>query len=119
VKDVIYPLIGLLLLNVAILVVWTVHSPLEWTREVVDSDVWGRVTESRGSCTSENVRPFAISLVVLDIGAFCVVCYQSFLARHIATEFAESESIGSAISAMALVSFVGVYVPSDVGSFPF
>jgi len=42
--DVMKPLLLLLLLNVAVLAVWTAFSPLEWSREVTTEDAFGRPT---------------------------------------------------------------------------
>lgn len=106
--DVMAPLVGLLTINLIVLTVWTVISPLEWVREVSDRDRFRRPVESRGGCESDNALPFVIILVVVDIGALILAAYQSYVARGIATEFAESEYIGKAIACMLLVSFVGV-----------
>ncbi|CAB9497518.1 acid type B receptor subunit 2 [Seminavis robusta] len=106
--DVMYPLIGLMILNFIVLTSWNIVSPLVWERQVSSVDVFGRTVESRGYCTSEHFLPFAIILVVMDLGALVVASYQSYLARDIATEFAESEYIGRAIACMLLVCFVGI-----------
>ena len=52
--------------------------------------------------------PFAVVVAMIDIAALLLASYQSYLARHIATEFGESENIGRAISSMLLLSSVGV-----------
>jgi len=106
--DVMSPLIVLMVLNVIVLVVWTTVSPLHWLREATAVDVFGRTIESRGYCTSDHFLPFVIILVAMDIGALVFTSYQSYVARAIATEFAESEYIGKSIFCMLLVSFVGV-----------
>ena len=106
--DVMSPLVVLMVLNVIVLLVWTTVSPLQWFREVTAVDVFGRTIESRGYCTSDHFLPFVIILVAMDMGALVFTSYQSYVARAIATEFAESEYIGKSIFCMLLVSFVGV-----------
>ena len=78
--DVMSPLIVLLALNLVVLSVWTAVSPLEWTREVTVEDMFGRPIESRGYCTSDNFLPFAVILLVMDVGALIFASYQSYLA---------------------------------------
>lgn len=40
-----------LLMDVIILVLWTVLDPLQWQRVVIREDVFGDVLESQGHCT--------------------------------------------------------------------
>ena len=87
-RDVMLPLIVLTSINVAVLTLWTILSPLQWQREVTASDTFGRTLESRGYCTSDGYLPFVIVLVVLDLGSLLLASYQSYLARGISTEFA-------------------------------
>ena len=42
-----------LLLDVIILLIWTIVDPLQWTREVVTADKYGNVLSSVGYCSSE------------------------------------------------------------------
>lgn len=106
--DVMAPLVGLLVINVAVLTVWSVISPLQWTREVANTDKFDRTTESRGYCTSDQFLPFVVLLAVVNMAALIFASYQSYLARGIATEFAESDHVARAIASMLLVSFVGI-----------
>ncbi|CAB9524051.1 acid type B receptor subunit 2 [Seminavis robusta] len=114
--DVMSPLLFLITLNVMVLALWTAVSPLEWDRQVTVRGMFGRPTESRGSCVSDKNTPFVVTLVVMDLGALVLASYQSYVARGIATEFAESDYIGKAVACMLLVSFVGVptiFIVSD------
>ena len=56
--DVAKPMIILLGLNVIVLIVWTVLSPLEWRLEVEDRDAFGRPMETFGLCYSDRVLPY-------------------------------------------------------------
>lgn len=108
VVDVIWPFVVLLVLNLVVLSAWTAVSPLEWEREITEIDRFSRSIESRGFCRSHDSLAFIILLVAMNFGALVLVAYQSYLARSIATAFAESEHIAKAIVCMLLVSFVGV-----------
>ena len=109
-KDVMKPLVALLFLNIIILALWTGLSPLVWVREVTAVDDLGNPTESLGMCKSDGALPYAIVLVVVDLGAMVIALYQAYLCRSISLEFAESSYIASAIGCILLVSFVGIPV---------
>ena len=114
--DVMSPMILLMLLNVMVLALWTASSPLEWQRDTSNTDLFGRPNESRGYCVSDNYKPFAYTLLSMDLAALALTSYQSYLARGISTEFAESEYIDKVVASMLLVSFVGVptiFIVSD------
>jgi len=106
--DVMKPLIGLLLANFVVLISWTIFSPMRWTRETDAWDSFGRPISSRGYCTSDRPHVFLWILILVDLGALLLSSYQSYLARNIATEFAESEYVAKSVACMVLVSFVGV-----------
>ena len=108
VADVMAPLVILMTINLIVLSVWTAVSPLTWEREDTGHDVFHRVIESRGQCTSDGYLPFVIVLLAVDLVAIAFTTRQSYMARHISTEFAESAHIGIAISSMLLVSSVGI-----------
>lgn len=117
-RDVMAPLLVILLLNFALLTAWTWVSPLKWEREESQKDEFGRNTTSRGFCTSDGHLPFVIALAVVDVGALLLASYQSYQARAIATEFAETEYITRAIVCMLLVCFVGVPIMIIVSEDP-
>lgn len=107
-SDVIAPLFVLTAAHLIVLGVWTKVSPLRWTREETAWDAFGRTIESKGHCTSDDHFPFILVVLVLDVGALLLASFESYQARHIATEFSESEYIGKSILCMLLVSSVGV-----------
>lgn len=106
--DVSKPLFVLLATNIIILIVWTSVSPLVWVREAVSEDIYGNPTESMGLCKSDKALPFAITLLILDLGAMSFALHQAYLARNIAVEFAESSYIMVAIGCIVLVCFMGI-----------
>ena len=72
-----------LLVDVLILVWWTIVSPLEWTRVVTTTDQFGAPLESYGHCTSDQWIIFAgimaaFHLTLLSVG--CYLCYGKLVA---------------------------------------
>ena len=67
-----------LLVDILILVWWTIVSPLEWKRYIISTDQFGTTLESSGYCYSDRwILFFAIMasyhLVLLTVG--CYICY--------------------------------------------
>lgn len=108
--DVSKPLITLLVINVFVLALWTGLSPLGWVRETVAEDEFGNPTESVGQCKSDGALPYAITLVVVDLGAMVFALYEAYRARNISIEFAETSYILNSILCILLVCFVGIPV---------
>jgi hypothetical protein len=96
----------LLVVNILILVCWSVLDPLRWRREAVVQDEYGRTTQSIGRCQSDNATPFLICLLVVNAGVVTVASYQSYVARKISTEFSESDYIAKAVTIVLTMSFV-------------
>merc|ERR1712070_123845 len=110
-KDVMKPMIFLLLTNIILLSLWTALSPRQWNRSpIIWEDGSIAVDKARGGCVSENFWYFAIPLIVIDFGALLYSIQQAYTARKISTEFAESEWIALAMSFILLVAFVGIPV---------
>lgn len=84
-RDVMKPMLALLVLNVALLATWTAFAPLEWQRETTSLDEYGRESESQGQCSSDNPLPFFIPLVVVNLGALGYAVMQAYVARKIST----------------------------------
>ena len=114
--DVMMPLFGCLVINVVLLTLWSVLSPLEWKREVTVLDEYSRPISSFGQCSNGGDGKddagviFFICLIVVNVAVLAVALYQAYVARGISVEFAESEYILKALSSAMLVSLVGVPV---------
>jgi len=104
---VILPFVSLLSLNVAILIIWTIRSPLYFERVEVEKDKYGRVLESRGSCTSKVWIPYMIALGLVNGTAMVLALIQAFHARKIKTEFSESTYIAMAMASIFQALFIG------------
>lgn len=85
--------------NFAVLLSWTLSAPLQWTRvEVANFDSFGRSVESYGTCFAakyEGNRASArnacmISLAVFNFLAVVFANYESYLSRHLPSDFNET-----------------------------
>ncbi|CAJ1959354.1 unnamed protein product [Cylindrotheca closterium] len=99
-----------LLLDVVILVLWTGVDPLHWQREIIRQDQFGFTLESRGSCTSENWRPFLGALVALHITLCVIACYMCYVARNIPSRYSEHKYLTIAMVSNLQVFAIGVPV---------
>jgi hypothetical protein len=95
-KDVLLPFVILTVLNLVILITWTIVAPLRWERIIVEEDMFGQPIESRGTClTAVNNREstemtFLILLTAVNITALFLSNYQSYRARKLPSEFNET-----------------------------
>jgi 7 transmembrane sweet-taste receptor of 3 GCPR len=71
-------------------------------------DEFGQPTESRGFCTSYHSVYYYSVLAVIDLGALVYALYETYVARNLSTEFAESAYIAKALVVIMAVSFLGI-----------
>jgi len=122
-KDVFW-IVGLpFFINYAVLLTWTIVAPLQWTRVLVDNfDSFGRRVESYGTCWATGSSPqfaFALTLFLINMLMVIFANYQSYLARHVPSDFNESVyvalSMASILEAMLLglpITFLTLDSPS-------
>jgi hypothetical protein len=108
--DVMTPVVALLSVATIVLLVWTVRSPPYFVRKVNAFDLYDRVIETKGTCSYRGVIPYAITLGVVLLGTLLFTVQQAYQARHISTEFAESEYIFLVLLAVFVVSILGIPV---------
>jgi hypothetical protein len=96
--------------NILLLSLWTTLNETTWEREVIDEDEFGRPSETLGFCSFDGALPYAIVLVIVDLGALAHAVYEAYVARDISTEFAESEYIFKTVSSILPVSVIAVPV---------
>lgn len=108
IADVMKPMALLLVVNIIVLSTMTVLSPLEWVRHFVANDEFERPIESKGSCVSDNLIPYLVTLAVVDLGTMVVAAYEAYKARNISLEFSESVGIGRAIGCIVVLASLGV-----------
>lgn len=109
-KDAILPMLIMLALNLAILIVWTVYSPMTWEISATAYDMFDRAVEFQGSCGSDHQIAFVVPMVILNVGALGFALQQAYVARKISTEYAESEWIARCMVIILVIAFIGVPV---------
>lgn len=110
-KDVIYPFVILLSLNVLVLLAWTIVAPLRWRRQfVANFDEFGRTIESFGSCTVSDDKsplPYLGPIYAINVVAMLFANYQAYQARRLPTAFSESGYIFLSIFTLVESSIIG------------
>lgn len=108
-KDLLKTLAALLVVNVALLLSWTLVSPLEWKRFDKDSkDAFDRTTETYATCTSDKSLPFVIVIIVVNLGALLLANFQAYQARDIQTEYQESRYVAISMASILQAWCMGI-----------
>lgn len=108
--DVMKPMVALLMINVVVLIVWTVVDPLQRKTTVVAQDSFLRDIETYGRCTSEYSAIFLAILCAINLGSLIFAVFQAYKARNVAVELQESNYIFMAMIFILLVSFIAIPV---------
>jgi gamma-aminobutyric acid type B receptor len=90
VKQTLVPVAIVLLLNLIVLSVMTTQDPILYEIAVLTRDGFGRPLASYGFCNYREAEGYLIALAVINIGTLLFALYQSWLARRLSSEFAES-----------------------------
>ena len=108
-RDVLLPLIIFVVLNIILLMIWTLIDPPKWERFSVEGQVW----RTYGKCSSTNggigEKVMVIIIALCTVG-FLGLGWQAFKARNISTEFSESTYLGIAVFSWTQLCVVGVPV---------
>merc|ERR1711966_438221 len=110
-RDVMKPMIALLILNVIILTLWTVIDPQK--KRVIDVgpvDDFGYAASTYSVCFSEHASIFIAALGVVNLGSVAFALVQAYQARNISTEYSESSYIFRAMAIILYGSFLGAPV---------
>jgi hypothetical protein len=109
---------GVLLLDIAILTVWTVVDPLRWERTTVQADKFGEPLESEGHCTSDHWQWWTGTIAVLHVSLMGFACYLCYVSRDIPTKFSEGKYVSIAMFSNLQIFVVGVPILVILGSDP-
>lgn len=109
---------GVLLIDLFILVTWTVVDPLEWQRTVIAEDQFGAPLESEGHCTSDSWVGFASAIAALHLLLLGVACWMCYVARDIPTKFSEGKYLSIAMISNLQIFMVGVPILIILGTDP-
>jgi hypothetical protein len=106
-------------LNVAVLLAWTLVSPLEWTRVQMDAtDVFNRHLESYATCRSDHSLPFVVAIIVLNALFLLVGTWWAYRSRNVETEYNESFYIGVSMAAILQAWIMGIPIQGVVRDIP-
>jgi len=114
--DVVKPMLTLLVLNIVVLVTWTLIDPLQRETVIISQDVFGRPTETYGVCSSEHATTFLSVLGITNLGSLLYAVFQAWRARNISTELSESTYIFAAMALILVVSLFGIPIIIIVSS---
>jgi hypothetical protein len=95
-KDVLLPFVILTVLNLVILITWTIVAPLQRERIIFGEDIFGQPVESRGTCLlpvnnrESTEMTFLCLLIAVNVSALFLSNYQSYRARKLPSEFNET-----------------------------
>ena len=103
------PMLALFVLNVVILLTWTLVDPLTWQRFHMLGTPWNTYGMCSGSDPS-SANAFFIVILVLNICALIATAYQAWKARNISDEFSETKIVGIALYSWLQLLVVGVPV---------
>jgi len=93
--------LAIVLVDVLILMVWSLVAPLKWRKVVSQTDIFGNPTLTYGECYSGEATPFLIVLLAYTFTLFVVGLVFSFKVRNIPSDFQEGGYI--------IVSLIGQF----------
>ena len=96
-KETLLSVAVVLLIDVIILSIWTGVDPLQWTRNITSSDIFGDPLESEGFCSSEHWQIFAGLIASFHFILMAVACYMCYLARKIPERISNGKYVGFAV----------------------
>lgn len=117
VKDVLYIMLFLLVIELGILITFQIVSPHKWEREVV-ADIGGYSIESVGRCNSETGWSYFIAMIIFNVVCLLYALILCFQAKNIPADFAETGDIFLAVMFMFQVLILAVPVSSMVKDQP-
>eukprot|EP00567_Pseudictyota_dubia_P003457 CAMPEP_0197438754 /NCGR_PEP_ID=MMETSP1175-20131217/5665_1 /TAXON_ID=1003142 /ORGANISM="Triceratium dubium, Strain CCMP147" /LENGTH=980 /DNA_ID=CAMNT_0042968549 /DNA_START=108 /DNA_END=3050 /DNA_ORIENTATION=- len=116
VRDVLKPFVFLFAANVAVLISWTIISPLTYRYVMTSSvDKFGRSNEFYGTCTVSRSagwhdKVFPIVWGSINLGALLYANFQAYNGRYIITEYSESFYVGISMAILLQAVIIGTPV---------
>ncbi|KAL7534384.1 hypothetical protein ACHAXR_005838 [Thalassiosira sp. AJA248-18] len=104
--------------DIIICTVWTVVDPMEWTRSIVATDIFGEPLESVGYCTSSSWKIFASLIACWHLALLFRACFLCYQTRHISTSFAESNYLAVAMISHLQIFAISIPILVIVGADP-
>mmetsp|Transcript_36254 Transcript_36254/g.71349 ORF Transcript_36254/g.71349 Transcript_36254/m.71349 type:complete len:1034 (+) Transcript_36254:110-3211(+) len=106
--DVLKPLIALSMINLVLLLIWTIVDPLKWVR--IAAEETNKSWNTYGACRSKGKASYIfITLIMLiNFGSLVMTCVQAYQARFIRDGISESKYIGIAACSWLEVFIIAV-----------
>jgi len=109
---------AVLIVDIIILLVWTIVDPLQWERTVISADQFGEPLESQGMCVSDHWSAFGGAIAALHLILMAVACYLCYVSRGIPTRFSEGKYLSIAMISNLQIFIVGIPILVVVGGDP-
>ncbi|CAB9519885.1 Gamma-aminobutyric acid (GABA) B receptor [Seminavis robusta] len=110
-KDVIWPFVTLMTINVGMLLGWSIVSPLKYVRveSLGNVDEYGRIMESHGRCKSQDSKYlwFLVPILFFDFVGVATASYQSYVARNLPTTLSESSYLALGVASLMETLLLG------------
>ncbi|CAB9508936.1 acid type B receptor subunit 2 [Seminavis robusta] len=107
-----------LMLDVAILLAWSLVDPLRWERTILMTDKYGSPLSSEGHCTCDNWQIFTGLIAAFHFTLLGLACYLCYVSRDIPTKFSEGKYLAVAMISNLQVFVVALPVLVILGSDP-
>jgi hypothetical protein len=107
--DIMIGFVILLVLNLTVLITWTVVAPLERERNFNEAtDPFGRSVDSYGTCANKDALPFVVVLMVFNLSILILANWWAYKARNIETEYHESRYIAISMASVSQTWCMGI-----------
>ena len=119
--DMIVPFFFLFGSNFVVLLVWTITSPVRWTREPIDDPGTALnlvETSTYGKCDSKHYTAYLGIIVGINTLSSLIMLIQAYECRKISTDFSESIWISGAMLCIVQVWIIGIPVIKLVAGSP-
>ncbi|CAB9522237.1 acid type B receptor subunit 1 [Seminavis robusta] len=113
VKDVMYPLVIMVMLNLAVLVAWTVADPLKWDRREPEHarDEFNRTIASYAVCSSSNEtfgKVFGTLLFAINFVALALANWESYKGQKLPSHVNETRRIAFSMFFLIEACLLGI-----------
>ncbi|CAB9530803.1 acid type B receptor subunit 2 [Seminavis robusta] len=105
-----------LLVDVSILVAWTVFDPLQWRRTILSEDQLGNPLASQGICVSDSWAIFASIIFAFHLCLMLAACFMCYVTKKIPNRLSNGKFVSIAMFSNLQIMIVAIPVLFVVGS---
>lgn len=107
VPQTIFPVAIVFLFNIVMLVSITTLTPITQETSLSDNDEFERPTTQLTTCNRDEAQPLVLTLLFTNTAVLVLALYQTWRARNLSTEFAESKYIAIALLLCIVITALG------------